>query len=50
MNYIYVYNITVYTVNSPSRNEEMEPKQKQHPVVDVSGDEIKSNAVNNNIS
>ena len=24
--------------NNSSKNEEMEPKQKQHPVVDVSGD------------
>ena len=23
---------------SPEKNEEMEPKQKQHPVVDVTGD------------
>ena len=26
-------------INSSRRNEEIEPKQKQHPVVDVSGDE-----------
>ena len=24
--------------NNSKKNEEMEPKQKQHPVVDVSGD------------
>ena len=27
--------------NSPRKNEEAEPKQKQHPVVDVSGGESK---------
>ena len=27
--------------NNSRKNEEMEPKQKQHPVVDVSGDESK---------
>ena len=27
--------------NSPRRNEKTEPKQKQHPVVDVSGGESK---------
>ena len=27
--------------NSSRKNEEMEPKQKQHPVVDVTGDESK---------
>ena len=37
-------------INSSRRNEEIEPKQKQHPVVNVSGDEIKSTAVKNNIS
>ena len=36
--------------NSSRRNEEAEPKQKQHPVADVSGGEIKSNAVKNNIA
>ena len=31
--------------NNPRKNEEMEPKQKQQPVVDVTGDRsIKSNA------
>ena len=32
------------------KNEEMEPKQKQHPVVGVSSDESKSNAMKNNIA
>ena len=50
MNYIYVYNITVYTVNSTSWNEEIEPKQKQCPVVNVSGGESKVHAVKNNIA
>ena len=27
---------------SPERNEEMEPKQKQHPVVDMTGDGSKA--------
>ena len=36
--------------NSSRRNEEAEPKQKQRPVADVSGGEIKSNAVKNNIA
>ena len=27
--------------NNSRRSEEMEPKQKQHPVVDVTGDESK---------
>ena len=27
--------------NNSTKNEEMEPKQKQHPVVDVTGDESK---------
>ena len=27
--------------NNSRKNEEMEPKQKQHPVVDVTGDESK---------
>ena len=31
------------------KNERMEPKQKQHPVVDVTGDGSESNAVKNNI-
>ena len=36
--------------NNCRRNEEMEPKQKQHPVVDVTGDGSKSDAVKNNIT
>ena len=35
--------------NNFRKNEKMEPKQKQHPVVDVTGDGSKSNAVKNNI-
>ena len=35
--------------NSSRKNEEMKPKQNQHPVVDVTGDGSKSNAVKNNI-
>ena len=31
------------------KNERMEPKQKQHPVVDVTGDRSKSDAVESNI-
>ena len=30
------------------KNEKTEPKQKQHPVVDVTSDEAKSYAVNTN--
>ena len=33
---------------TPEKNEETEPKQKQCPVVDVTGDEIKSSAVKSN--
>ena len=36
--------------NNSRKNEEMEPKQKQHPVVDVTGDGNKSNAVTSNIA
>ena len=36
--------------NNSRKNKEMEPKHKQHPVVDVTGDENKSNAVKNNIA
>ena len=36
--------------NNSRKNEEMEPKQKQHSVVDVTGDGSKSNAVKNNIA
>ena len=31
-------------------NEEMEPKQKQHPVVDVTVMEVKSDAIKSNIA
>ena len=33
--------------NNSKKNEGMEPKQKQCPVVDVTCDEVKSNAVKN---
>ena len=36
--------------NNSRKNEEMEPKQKQHPVVDVTVMEVKSNAVKSNIA
>ena len=36
--------------NSSRKNEETEPKQKQHPVVDVTGEEASSNAVKSNIA
>ena len=36
--------------NNSRKNEEMEPKQKQHPVVGVTGDRAWSNAVNSNIA
>ena len=36
--------------NNSRKNEEMEPKRKQRPVVDVTGDGSKSDAVNNNIA
>ena len=36
--------------NNSRKNEEMEPKQKQHPVVDMTGDGSKSNAVKSNIA
>ena len=32
------------------KNAEMEPKQKQHPVVDVTGDGTKSDSVKSNIA
>ena len=35
--------------NNSRKNEEMEPKQKQHPVVDVTVMEVESNAVKSNI-
>ena len=36
--------------NNSRNNEEMEPKQKKHPVVDVTGIEVKSDAVQSNIA
>ena len=33
-----------------SENEEMEPKQKQYPVVDVTGDRRRSDAVKSNVA
>ena len=36
--------------NNSRKNEETESKQKQHPVVDVTGDGSKVNAVKNNIA
>ena len=36
--------------NNSRKNEDMEPKQKQHPVVDVTGDRSKSDAVKSNIA
>ena len=36
--------------NNSKNNEEMEPKQKKHPVVDVTGIEVKSDAVKSNIA
>ena len=36
--------------NNCRKNEETEPKQKQHPVVDVTGDGSKIDAVKNNIA
>ena len=36
--------------NNSRKNEETELKQKQHPVVDMTGDGSKSNVVKNNIA
>ena len=36
--------------NNPRKNEETEPKQKQHSAVDGTGDGSKVNAVKNNIA
>ena len=36
--------------NNSRNNEETEPKQKEHPVVNVMGDGIKSDAVKKNIA
>ena len=35
--------------NNSRENEETEPKQKQHPVVDVTGDENKTNSAINGV-
>ena len=37
-------------INNCRKNEQTEPKQKQHPVEDVSGYESNSNAMKNNIA
>ena len=34
--------------DNSKKNEEMEPKQKQHPVVDVTGDKAKYDAIKSN--
>ena len=36
--------------NNSRKNEGMDPKQKQHPVVDVPGDRRKSDAIQSNIA
>ena len=36
--------------NSSRKNEGMEPKQKHYPVVDVTGDKARSDAVKSNIA
>ena len=36
--------------NNSRKNEGMEPKQKQYPAVDVTGDRSRSNAVKSNIA
>ena len=36
--------------NNSRNNEEIEPKQKPYPVVDVTGDGSESDAVKNNIA
>ena len=36
--------------NNSRKNEEMEPEQKQHPIVNVTGDGTRSDAVKNNIA
>ena len=36
--------------NNSRKNEGMDPKQKQCPAVDVTGDEVKYSAVKNNIA
>ena len=37
-------------INNSRKNEEKEPKQKQHPVVDVTDDESKVQCCNRNIA
>ena len=36
--------------NNSRKNKEMEPKQKQHPVMDVTGDGSKVSAIKSNIA
>ena len=36
--------------NNSRKNKETEPKQKQHPDVDVTGDQARSDAVKSNIA
>ena len=36
--------------NNSRKNEGMEPKQKQHPAVDVTGNRSRSNAIKRNIA
>ena len=36
--------------NNSRKNEETEPEQKQHPIVNVTGDGTRSDAVKNNIA
>ena len=36
--------------NNSRKNDEMEPKQKQHPVVDVTGERSKFNSIKRNIA
>ena len=36
--------------NNSRKNEGMEPKEKQYPAVDVTGDRIRSDAVKSNIT
>ena len=36
--------------NNSRKNEGMEPKQKEYPAVDVTGDRARSNAVKSNIA
>ena len=36
--------------NNSRKNEEMDPKQKQHPVLDLTGDGSKSDPIKSNIA